>query len=346
MNIKEMQRNSIKGLEPYNPGLLEDYLYKLDANESGYDIPPAIKKKVLKKFSSINFNRYPDPGARALKAALAKGNGVKAENIILGNGSDELIHYLIQAFTNPGDKVVSPVPSFDMYRILALANGAKPVLVPLDERFDLDEKAMMKAAKGAKLMFLAYPNNPTGNCFSGDAILRIIRDADCLVVLDEAYFEFSNKSFLCMLKKRKNLVILRTFSKAYSMAGLRLGYMMASPEIIDAVNKVRLPYNVNSLTQACAVEMLKCPIKKTLDKIMLEKEIAYDLLKKDYPIVYGDANFLLIKVEDTVSALKAFKKSGISVRAFGSGPLSGFIRLTIGKPEENKAAIKILKRGV
>ena len=267
-------------------------------------------------------------------------------SIVIGNGSDELIHYLLQAFTDPGDIIAAPAPSFDMYSILALANGATPVMVPLDDNFDLDEAATLKAVNGAKFIFLAYPNNPTGNCFSRGKILKIIKAAQGFVVLDEAYFEFSGKTFLPLLKKHKNLIILRTFSKAFSLASMRVGYMMADPEVISIINKVRLPYNVNVVSQACAAVMAQTAIAPVVKKILTEREKLYSALKKDYPVVKSDANFLLIKVNDGNYAKKMFEKSGISIRMFKDGRLKDFLRLTIGTPDENRAALAILKRGV
>ena len=346
MNIESLQRSTVKGLVPYNPGLLAAYKYKVDANENGYDIPAKARKTILKEIARLSFNRYPDPGCFALRSILAKKNSISPESIVIGNGSDELIHYLLQAFTDKGDKIVAPAPSFDMYRILALANGARPVIVPIDENFDLDEDAMIKAAKGAKFIFLAYPNNPTGNCFSGDKILRILKAVDCFVVLDEAYFEFSGKTFLPLLKKRKNLIILRTFSKAYSLAAMRTGYMMAAPEIVNVINKVRLPYNINAVSQACAAIMAKANIAPVVKKILTERDKIYSSLKKDYVVVKSNANFLLIKVRDGKTAKKVFEKAGISIRMFKEGRLDNFLRLTIGTPAENKAALEILKRGV
>lgn len=338
-------KKSVETLKVYDPHLFAAK-FKLDANENSYDIPAAIRKKIVSRMEKICFNRYPDPGAPALREMLAKKHGVTPGNIVVGNGSDEIIHYLIQAFCEKGERVVVPSPTFEMYRILALANGAKPVTVPLDGRFDLDEKAMMKAAKNAKIIFIAYPNNPTGNCFSGDKILRLIRDAGCLVVLDEAYYEFSNKSFLCMLKKRKNLVILRTFSKAFSMAALRLGYMIADVSICEVVNRVRLPYNINAVSQACAGIALGAGLSPVIREITARRDAVYGILKKQYPVVRSDANFLLIKVKDGKQAKKLFEKSGISIRIFSDGALKDFMRLTIGRPEENRAALSILKRGV
>lgn len=341
-----MQRNSVKGLKAYDPGLLANYRYKVDANENGYDVPKTARKKILKAMEKVFFNRYPDPGADKLKGILAKKNSINPESIVIGNGSDELIHYLLQAFTDVNDKVVAPAPSFDMYRILALANAAAPVIVPLDEDFDIDVPAVMKAMKGAKFVFLAYPNNPTGNCFSRDKVLRIIKNADGFVVLDEAYFEFSGKTFLPLLKKHRNLIILRTFSKAFSLASMRVGYMMADPEVAGIINKVRLPYNVNAVSQACAAIMAETAIAPAVKKILSEREKLYCALKDDYAVVKSDANFLLIRVNDGENAKNSFEKNGISIRMFMDGRLKDFLRLTIGTPEENRAALAILKRGV
>ncbi|MGD0566261.1 MAG: histidinol-phosphate transaminase [Candidatus Goldiibacteriota bacterium] len=346
MNIGALQKKSIRGLKPYDPGLLVSYKYKLDANENGFDITAAARKKLLKKISALHFNRYPDPGTADIRKILAKKNGIKAGNIAVGNGSDEIIHYIIQAFTDSGDSVVFPHPTFEMYRILSLANGAKPVASPLDERFDIDPDDILKKSRGAKIIFLAYPNNPTGNCFSRKSVERVIKKAGCLVVVDEAYYEFSNKTFINLLGKHKNLIILRTFSKAFSMAGARLGYMLAGKSVIDIINKVRLPYNVNALSQACAGVMLGEKKNHAVEEILKEKEIMYDLLKADYPVVKSDANFLLIKVKNGGKAVKIFAENGISIRIFRDGVLKDFLRLTIGMPEENRAALKILRRGV
>ncbi len=345
MNIGRLQRKSVKNLAAYDPGLLVDYKYKLDANENGFDITPKARKKILREISAVHFNRYPDPATGDIRAALAKKNGVKPENVVIGNGSDELIHYLIQAFTDQGDKIVFPSPTFEMYRILAMANGAEPVAVGLDERFDIYEKELLKKSRGAGIIFLAYPNNPTGNCFSREKMEYVIRNAGCLVVVDEAYFEFSKKTFINLMRGRNNLVILRTFSKAFSMAGARLGYMLAHRDVTEIINKVRLPYNVNALSQACARVMLK-EKSAAVETILAEREIIYDLLKDDYPVIKSDANFLLIKVKDGAKARKLFEKSGISIRIFRDGALKDFLRLTIGMPEENRAALKIMRRGV
>lgn len=338
-------KKSVGLLRAYNPHLF-DGKYKLDANENSYDLPDAQKKKILSRIMKLHFNRYPDPGAPGLRKLLAKKHGVRPENIVVGNGSDEIIHYLIQAYCGRGDRIVAPAPTFEMYRVLAMANSATPVIIPLDDRFDLDEAAMTRAAARAKLVFISYPNNPTGNCFSADRISGIIKSAKGIVVLDEAYYEFSGKSFMPLLKKNKNLVILRTFSKAFSMAGLRLGYMIADSQVAQVINKVRLPYNINSVSQACAEEMLKNGLNPVIKQIIAARDAMYGILKKQYPVVKSDANFLLIKVKDGARAKKHFEKAGISIRMFDDGALKNFMRLTVGKPEENRRVLEILKRGV
>lgn len=346
MNIDKFQRSSVKGLVPYNPELLAAYKYKVDANENGYDIPARARKQIIREISKISFNRYPDPESLKLREILSKKNSISADCIVMGNGSDELIHYLLEAFTDKDDKIVALSPSFDMYRILALANNARPIVVPLDDNFDIDEKEVIRAAKGAKIIFFAYPNNPTGNCFSDDRIKRIIKSVDCFVVLDEAYFEFSGKTYMPLLAKHKNLIILRTFSKAYSLASMRVGYMMAAKEVIRVINKIRLPYNLNAASQACAAVMAETDVSPVVKKILDERAKLYDAIKNDYRTVESDANFILIKVSNGDKAKKLFVKKGISVRMFKDGRLSNFLRLTIGTPAENKAALEILKKGV
>ncbi|HRU39393.1 MAG TPA: histidinol-phosphate transaminase, partial [Candidatus Goldiibacteriota bacterium] len=289
-------------------------------------------------------NRYPEPGAPLLRKMLAKKHGLKADNIVIGNGSDELIHYLIQAFCETGSVVMTFSPSFDMYRILAVANGCEPQIVPLDDRFDIDVKAAAKAAAKASIVFIAYPNNPTGNCFSRERIASVIKAAKGLVVIDEAYHEFSGKTFMNEVKRRNNVVVMRTFSKAFSLASIRLGYMAAGARICDAVNRVRLPYNVNSLTQAAGIEALKAGLPDSVRIIREQRDAMYNILKKHYPVVKSDANFLFLKVQDTAKTKKSFEKRGISIRMFNEGRLKGYIRITVGKPEENMEVLRALTK--
>ncbi len=347
MDILSKVKKSIRGLKAYDPGLTQTK-YKLDANENPYDVPAVLKKAILKKAQRIPFNRYPDAATVTLKKNISKYLGVKTENIFVGNGSDEIIEYLMQTFVEQGDTVIVPTPTFEMYRIIGVINGAKIIELPLDKKFDIDEKAIITAVKKtkAKFVFLAYPNNPTGNCFSENKIMKIIEGVDCFVVLDEAYYDFSGRSFLKCLKRHKNLIILRTFSKAFSMAALRMGYMIADRETVAAVNKVRLPYNINSLSQFVAVELLKADRTKVLEIIIKERKKLYALIKEKYECVDSNANFIFLKPKTPSKAQKVFEAQSISVRVFTAGPAAGWMRLTVGTPAENKLVRQILKRGV
>jgi histidinol-phosphate aminotransferase len=341
-------KKSVESLQAYNPGLFRAK-YKMDANESPYDLPAAYKNRIMNKIRKIQFNRYPDSAAAALKKAVARRNRVKPGNIFFGNGSDEIINYLLQAFCAPGETVIIPVPTFEMYGIAGVINCNKVIEVPLDGNLDLDDAGIIRMAKktGAKFIFLAYPNNPTGNCFSAGRILNILKATGSFVVVDEAYLEFSGKTFSGYLKKFRNLIILRTFSKLYS-AAIRLGYMIADKNVISAAEKVRLPYNINSFTQVIALEILKLGkyTARIAAGIRKERERVYAALKKKYTVQKSDSNFLFIKMLRGARASgKYFKKNGFSIRIWKSGHAAGWMRLTIGTPAENSAALKLLIGG-
>jgi histidinol-phosphate aminotransferase len=347
MNIKP--KKAVELLKAYDPGLF-DGKYKLDANENSFEMPKTLQARIMDKLKRLSLNRYPDPSGVRLKAALGKKLGVRPETIVLGNGSDELLEYLMQAYVEPGDRIVVPVPTFEMYKIIGIINGAEVVESQLDMDFDIIEDDIIKKAGDGrtKFIFIAYPNNPTGNCFSEEKIMRILENTSSFVVLDEAYFEFSGRTFIKKLKKYPNLIVMRTFSKAFSMAGLRLGYMAASQDVVDAVNKVRLPYNLNSLSQFIALQALADSggMEKNIDIIRTERDAMFCALRELYPVVKSDANFIYIRFSSPLKAKKAFEKSGISIRMFSNGPAAGWARITVGKPAENDAVLKILKRGV
>ena len=227
-DFSELVRKNIRTLQPYQAQDIRCAV-KLDANESPYPFRPA--KGVIERIASETLNRYPDPEAKGLKKAIARKIGTDAGALILGNGSDELIYYLIITFGGP---VLYPVPTFSMYGIIAQALGERHIGIPLDRDYDLDVDKMAAAIKAhnPKLIFLSSPNNPTGNCFSSDKILKIVDMAKGLVVLDEAYQPFSSKKgFLPMLKDYNQLVILRTLSKI-GLAALRVGYLVADSALI------------------------------------------------------------------------------------------------------------------
>jgi histidinol-phosphate aminotransferase len=347
MDIQKLVRPNIRSLSAYKAKEIPCRI-KLDANESPYGF-----KKALKAAEYVKTNRYPDPEAKTLKKLLSKYVGAKPENILQGNGSDELIYYLITTFGGP---VLYPTPTFSMYGIITQAIGDKRIEIPLDKEFDLDLKRILDTIRREKpkLIFLSSPNNPTGNCFSSDRILKIIdltsslvTRHSSLVVVDEAYQPFSSKKgFLPFLRDYKNLVIMRTLSKI-GLAGLRVGFLIADKEIINEVNKVRLPFNLNSLSQAIAMEALKD--RKTfqthISAIASEREKLFMELKKmdgvtPYP---SEANFILFKVNNSDRVHKSLWEEGVLVRNM-KGVVDSCLRVTIGTPEENKIFLNILKK--
>lgn len=336
MNIRKLVKPNIRELTAYQA---EDIpcRVKLDANESPYGL------KVLK---TVRTNRYPDPGARSLRKLAARELKIKTDNILHGNGSDELIYYLITTFGGP---VMYPVPTFSMYGIIAQGLGEKKIEIPLDREFDLDLQQMLNFMKKRKpkLTFLSSPNNPTGNCFSADRISKIIGRSPGLVIVDEAYQPFSDKrSFLPLLKKHRNLIVLRTLSKI-GLAGLRIGFMIACEEIVHEVNKVRLPFNLNSLSQKVAVDALqnRKKMRAYVSSVKTErKRLATELGKlegiRPYPT---DANFILFRVDNADNMYRGLIKKGVLVRNM-SGVCEGCLRVTVGTAGENTIFLRALKQ--
>jgi histidinol-phosphate aminotransferase len=340
MDIKKLVRPNISSLSAYEVKEIPCKV-KLDANESPYGF-----KEALKVLKSIKTNRYPDPEARFLKKIVSRDFRIKTENILLGNGSDELIYYLITTFGGP---VLYPIPTFSMYGIIAQAIGENRIEVPLDEEFDLDINKILKTIRKEKpkLIFLSSPNNPTGNCFSLDRILRIIESSSLsIVVVDEAYQPFASvKGFIPLLEDYKNLVIMRTLSKI-GLAGLRVGFLIANEKIINEVNKVRLPFNINSLSQTVAIEVLndRKILKSYIKSIISERNRLFNELAKikgvsPYP---SEANFILFRVKEPDRIYERLLEKGVLVRNI-KGVADGCLRVTVGTPEENRIFVKVLK---
>jgi len=323
----------------------------LDANESPFPVPSKIRKLVIKEASFLSFNRYPDPSAAELKKAISKKLNTPVNSILLGNGSDEIISYIISAFGNSGGKVLFPVPTFAMYKIISISHGQKPVEIPLTKEFDIDIRAFKKklSAKGTKIIFLSYPNNPTGKCFSGKAIFEILKDSSSIVVIDEAYSDFSDRSFLSHIKKYKNLIILKTLSKI-GMSSLRIGMALANRDVIETLEKVRLPYNLNSFTQAAAKIFLDnfSLLNKQIRTTIAERDFLFMEMKKNNGILPypSDANFILFKTKnDNSTVYNKLIKEDIAVRCFtGNQSLNNCLRVTVGTPEENRKFLTALKK--
>jgi len=320
---------------------------KLDAMENPFPPPDQVSREIGKAVQQAFINRYPDPSATNLKKAIAALWGMDPDLMLLGNGSDELIQAIILAFGGP---VLIPVPTFAMYAVTSQALSQNIVTVPLGKDFSLDSDRMLKKAKEvkAKAIFLACPNNPTGNRFSDAAVRKILDKATAAVVIDEAYFDFSRKTYLSELKQFPNMIILRTLSKI-GFAGLRVGALAASPMVIKELNKIRLPYNINTLSQAAAVVALKHKsiIDRQISLLISERETLYNVLSqmKGVTAYPSETNFILFRTStDATRIYKKLKQAGVLIKNLNKlGPLKNCLRVTVGKPEENSEFIAELR---
>jgi histidinol-phosphate aminotransferase len=340
MELNKLLRKNIQTLQPYSSARDEytgDAMVFLDANENPFNQP---------------YNRYPDPLQRALKEKIAALKNINSEQIFLGNGSDEPIDLLIRAFCEPGiDNIVTINPTYGMYQVAAGISGVELQKVSLTKEYELDAAAVLNACdKNTKLIFICSPNNPTGNSLDKAEMVELIHKSKGLVVVDEAYIDFApGKTLLPELKNHPNLVVLQTFSKAWGMAGIRLGMAFASSEIIGVLNKIKYPYNLNVLTQQKALELLeqKGTVEKWIKLLIAEREKMVELLgefpfvEKVYP---SDANFLLIKMHDAKGIYNYLVEAGIIVRDRSKVHLcENSLRITIGSSDENESLLKALK---
>ena len=325
-------------------------MVKLDAMENPYALPQAVRDEIASAVAAAPVNRYPDPNApglkRRLRIAMQIPDGV---DLLLGNGSDEIIQVLALAVARPDAVILGVEPSFVMFRMLAMAAGARYVGVPLNPDFSLDEAALMAAIRTHRpaLTFIAYPNNPTGNLFDRQAIERVVAASSGLVVLDEAYHAFAGQSFIGELGRLPNLVVMRTLSKL-GLAGLRLGFLMGPPAWLGQLDKLRMPYNVNVLTQLAAEVVLSHPDVLDLQTgAILEARSA---LASDLAAVWGvtvfpsAANFLLFRVPDAARIHAELKARRILIKNLcGAHPLlADCLRVTVGTPGENRQFLAAL----
>lgn len=347
-------RVNVASLDPYDPG---HYSVKVDlsANESPYDLPKDLKAEFLDIVEGTSFNRYPDHLAVDLRSIIAEQNQVAVENVIIGNGGDELILDLLLAYGGDGRVSVSFEPTFAMYAILSKLTNTRCVRLNRDFAFSLpDSAAQSIKSAGADIVFIAGPNNPSGNPIPAIQMRSLLDDRHRLVLVDEAYCEFNKFSFVDLLLEYRNLVILRTFSKAFSLAGLRVGYMLAAGEVISNLLKVKLPYNVNALSQAAAAFVLRnrSRLEPTINEIINERERVYTALKETEGLVAfpSSSNFILIKTRRPAKEIwRYLLDQGIFIRFFNNSKgLENCLRITIGSREENDmviTALRGIKRG-
>ena len=326
-------------------------LVKLDAMENPYSLPPELRRELAERLAQLDLNRYPEPNPRRLRELIARTMGVPpGTELLLGNGSDDLIQVVALAMARPGAAMMFPSPTFVMYGMNAVLTGMRAVPVPLREDFSLDADAFVARMREVRpaLVFLAYPNNPTGVLYPQRDVEAILGAAEGLVVLDEAYHVFAQASFLPRLAEFPNLVVLRTLSKM-GLAGIRLGYLAGAPAWLEQLNKVRQVYNVNVLTEAAAafalehLDVLEAQAARIRsDRAALAKALAG---MKGVEVFPSQANFVLVRVPDAARTFERLRAQAVLVKNLHPA-LAGCLRVTVGTPEENRILLSAMKEAL
>ena len=342
MNIDTLVRNNVKKMSSYSSAR-DDFkkeneikLIYLDANESPFD---------------NGINRYPDNKHDELKKVVSGVKNVNVNQVVFGNGTDEILDLIVRVFCNPfEDKIITLPPTYGMYDVIAKTNGVENIEIPLKSDFSIDKNEILKlSSKKTKILFLCSPNNPTGNSFDTNNLTDLIKSFKGIVVVDEAYIDFSSKqSLISLIEDNNNLIITQTMSKAYGMAGIRLGMGFSNEKIINYLNKIKPPYNINVLTERKALEELNKidEIEKNISIVLDQRNLLVSCLEKlDFveKIYKSDANFLLVKVDNADLRYNQLLENGIVVRNRSNQTLcQNCLRITIGTKNENTSLIKTL----
>jgi histidinol-phosphate aminotransferase len=350
MKPQDLIRPEILALKAY-PVAPSEGMVKLDAMENPYTLPEELRRELAGVLARVELNRYPTPTPRKLLDLLARRMEVpRGMSLLLGNGSDELIQIAITALARPGAVMMYPSPTFVMYSMGATFAGMRAVPVPLREDFSFDPDAFiarMRAEQPA-LVFIAYPNNPTGVLYPEEDVVKVIRACEGLVVLDEAYHVFAGKSFMPRLPEFDNLVVVRTVSKL-GLAGIRLGYMAGRPEWIEQLDKVRPPYNVSVLTQAAALFLLERldVLEAQAARIREHRGELGRLLAalEGVTVFRSEANFFLIRVPHAPKTYEALKQQNVLVRNLHPA-IPNCLRVTVGTPDENRILLAALREAL
>ncbi|MCB2355686.1 histidinol-phosphate transaminase [Clostridium estertheticum] len=342
--VQDFFRDDLSDFESYSAGKT-DYKVRLNANESFSNLDFETRKEIGKAIENSIYNRYPDPDALEVCDLYAKYANVKGINVMAGNGSDECIQIIAHTFLNAGDKVAMQSPDFSMYGLYTKVAGGIPIEFPLGPALELDVDGFISMANSekVKIVFLSNPNNPTGNIIKREDIIKIIEGCKCIVVIDEAYFEFYGESILDKIDFYENLIVLRTCSKI-GLAAIRLGFMITNNVLMSELKKVKPPYNVNSITQSIACVILKKPeiIYNNVKNILTERVYLWENLSNinGLKLYKAKANFILVEVPNALEIKEKLLKQSINVRCFTSGKLVNCLRITIGSREENNCLLK------
>ena len=345
---------AVRALRPYTLAA-RPAVVKINQNENPYDLPAALKRRVLDEAATRPWSRYPDFDPRELLEALARFARWRTDGILAGNGSNELIEALLMVTVGAATPVIIPEPTFSLYALLTGVLCGHAVRVPLGPAFEYDADALMRAQREhrAPVVIVCSPNNPTGTALAPDEVARLCRESDALIVVDEAYHEFAGQSVVPLLHDHSNLIVLRTFSKAMAMAGLRVGYLLATPELVAEVNKARLPYNLNFFSQAAALAVLSDPgaVEANVARLVRARESLF----RDLAAIPGvrpfrsHANFILFALEGRPPAevLAALYQEGVLVRDMSATlRLSDCLRASVGTDDENAAFLAGLRRAM
>ncbi len=321
----------------------------LDKNEIPWGLSDKVEEALIKRVKAMSFNRYPDSGCAELKAAISKYTGMDSESISIGNGSDELIHLVLQAFIDPGDTIAVSNPTFSMYKIYGAICGARIWEYDLDSNFEIKMEEFIGCLQKEKpkVVFLCNPNNPTGKSLELSEIEQLLNNFGGIVVVDEAYYEFSGLTASGLIIRYDNLIILRTFSKALGLAGLRVGYMLACPSAVSYIDRVRSPFNVNTFAQAAAIEVLENldMVTERIELIKGERKRLTALLTdfESLQCFESQSNFILMRSSYAEEIYKRLQRAGIYIKSFSEPMLKDCLRVTIGSPFENDSFYEIVK---
>ena len=338
----------LKNIDFYDP-VTKPFRIRLDANESFLELPDSIRTEVAQAVSNIDFNRYPDPMAEKLCEKFGEFFQVQPKFLTAGNGSDELISLIVLNFLEKGDTMLTVMPDFSMYGFYASAIGARVEAVEKEEDMALSAAQVINQAreKKASLVIFSNPCNPTAFVAKREDILQIVEQLDALVVVDEAYMDFSEGSVLSEIEHYENLIVLKTFSKAFGMAAIRLGFAAANESLTRILRRVKSPYNVNSMTQAVGCVLLNHPdyLQQCIEKICSSREDLYKKLKEmeenkqEIERVYATStNFVYLKVQKAEKIFTKLQEQGISIRY-----MNGYLRVTAGSPKENQEVVSALE---
>lgn len=349
LNSVRQSAPQLQGLVPYDPKYLPARAY-LSANENPRDVETEIRQKIISAIRKVPLNRYPDPLANDLRDMIAEANGLDRDQVLLGNGGDELLFNIALAWGGPGRKFLNLPPTFSVYAANARLTGTEVVDVPRLADYSIDEEAVFARLGQGDIdyVIVASPNNPTGKLANEEFLVKLLNATDALVLVDEAYFEFSRTTMRPYLAMHKNLLILRTFSKAFSLAGVRMGYFLGNAEVIREFLKVRQPYSVDAVSQAIAREVFseRQKFERGIMAIISERNrLLEELAKVPGVTVYpSDSNYILFKLEGADKVWEALYARGILVRDFSHAPmLENCLRVSVGTEEENNEFLAALR---